>query len=127
MKNEDRFVIGIGCRRGVSEQDIAEKIDGLLQSAGIDERHVETMASCTVKEDEDGLLRFARRKGWDIYFYAPDELNRVIVPNPSEKVMENVGTTSVCEAAAILASGGELVVPKQKLGNLTLAVAKTET
>ena len=48
------------------------------------------------------------------------------VPSPSPVVERWVGTGSVCEAAALLASrGGELVVPKRKKGNdVTVAVAR---
>ena len=57
-------------------------------------------------------------------FYAHDELAGVKVPNPSEAALRCLGTPSVCEAAAILASGGgNLILTKTKSINATAAVA----
>jgi cobalt-precorrin 5A hydrolase len=42
-------------------------------------------------------------------------------------VEKHLGVKSVCEAAAILASNnGNLIVPKMKQGNVTLAVARKQ-
>jgi len=47
------------------------------------------------------------------------------VPNPSQTVKAFEGTPSVSEASAIKASGGQLVVQKQKFPpNLTIAIAR---
>ena len=61
-----------------------------------------------------------------ILFYEKDELNLVeTIQNPSKMVEKHLGVKSVCEAAAILATqNGELILPKIKKGNATLAVAK---
>ena len=58
------------------------------------------------------------------HFFTADELAQVDVPTPSETVAKHVGTPSVCEAAALLASNhGKLLLPKVKGKNFTLAVA----
>jgi len=60
-----------------------------------------------------------------IEFFEKDDLANVKVPNPSQTVKSFEGTSSVSEASAIKASGGQLVVQKQKLPpNLTIAVAR---
>ncbi|MGD9224385.1 MAG: cobalamin biosynthesis protein, partial [Desulfobacteraceae bacterium] len=80
-----------------------------------------------LKADETGLLALSREEKLPILFFSKEELNSVTtVLTPSEAVRRAVGVRSVCEAAAILAAGnGELVVPKQKRRNATVAVART--
>jgi cobalt-precorrin 5A hydrolase len=46
------------------------------------------------------------------------------VPNPSPRVARHLGVASVSEAAALKAGGVELIVPKRKGANATLAVAR---
>ena len=61
---------------------------------------------------------------WELRFYTAGELAEVEVPTPSPTVMKHMGTPSVCEAAAILSAGNtQLVMPKRKGGNYTIAVA----
>jgi cobalt-precorrin 5A hydrolase len=52
-------------------------------------------------------------------------LATINIPNPSDIVQTFEGTPSVSEAAAIKASGGELIVQKHKFPpNLTIAIAR---
>ena len=80
---------------------------------------------CTidVKADEP-FIEELKRHGKQVKFYTSDKLGRVDVPHPSEIVAKHVGTSSVCEAAAILgADDGLLIVPKIKGKNWTAALA----
>ena len=80
---------------------------------------------CTidVKQDEP-FVALLREKGETVRFFTADELAAVDVPTPSATVEKHVGTPSVCEAAAILGSGhGQLVIPKVKGTNWTVALA----
>ena len=53
-----------------------------------------------------------------------EELAATDVPHPSKTVMKHMGTPSVSEAAALLSSGNsELIMPKRKGGNYTVAAA----
>src|SRR5918994_663534 len=72
-----------------------------------------------------------REFGWEIEFdqnvtrVSALMVNEVKVPNPSEMVLRYEGTASVSEASALLASQGNLVIPKQKFPpDLTVAVAR---
>ncbi len=80
---------------------------------------------CTIdmKADEP-FIRELQARGERVRFFTADELADVTVPNPSLTVQQHVGTPSVCEAAALLASNnGLLVVPKTKGKNWTAALA----
>ena len=76
-----------------------------------------------VKADEP-FVKMLEAHGETVRFFTAEELAAVDVPNPSPTVQKHVGTPSVCEAAAILASGhGQLVIPKIKGKNWTAALA----
>ena len=81
---------------------------------------------CTidVKRDEPFIRVLEEEKDITVEFFTAEQLAAVEVPNPSDTVAKHVGTPSVCEAAAILGSGGgELIVPKMKGKNWTAALA----
>ena len=117
------LAIGIGCRRGVAENEIYAAVSDVLSGLGYDLSLVQTLASIDVKSNEEGLLAFGRSCGCSIIFYPAAELESVSVPTPSTKVQSVVGSPSVCEAAALLAGGGKLLIPKQVCGRVTVAVA----
>lgn len=78
----------------------------------------------TIEEKRDEPVVKILRQSYPVKFYTAEELNKIEVPTPSEVVNRHMGTPSVCEAAAILASGGgPLIVEKQKGRNFTVAVA----
>ena len=60
----------------------------------------------------------------EFIWFTARELKDIPVPNPSPQVARHVGVVSVSEAAALKAGGVELILPKQKGANATLAVAR---
>ena len=76
-----------------------------------------------IKKDEPVMKEY-ERQGYRVQYYTTEQLAQVDVPTPSKTVAKHVGTPSVCEAAALLASNhGKLLLPKVKGKNFTLAVA----
>jgi len=81
---------------------------------------------CTIDVKADEPFVQLLRDGYneEVEFFTAEQLASVEVPNPSTTVAKHVGTPSVCEAAAILGSNhGELIVPKIKGKNFTVALA----
>ena len=82
-----------------------------------------SISTIDIKADEPVMKEY-ERQGYQVHFFTADELAQVDVPTPSETVAKHVGTPSVCEAAALLASNhGKLLLPKVKGENFTIAVA----
>ena len=108
----------------------AERIETVvartLAAAGFPMERVDRIASAEIKQEEPGLLEFARRSGLPIDFFDADALNRVAVPHPSEAAEHHLGVHSVSEAAALLAAGpgARLVIEKTADRDVTLAVAE---
>jgi cobalt-precorrin 5A hydrolase / precorrin-3B C17-methyltransferase len=132
------LVVGIGSARGVSTDAVNAAIARLETEHGFDLRAVRAFATVDRKADEPGIQHaVADWAFWHwqdepvLRVYPADVLATVDVPNPSDVVLAELGTASVAEAAALyaageLAGGGsvELVVPKIKAGNVTVAAAR---
>ncbi|MFW5803146.1 MAG: precorrin-4 C(11)-methyltransferase [Verrucomicrobiota bacterium] len=117
------LVVGIGCRRGVGQGEIAAAVDAALSDNHLDSRRILKIASVDAKQDEEGLLSFARERDWPLEFFPAERLAEIPVPTPSPAPEQAVGTRSVAEAAALAAGGGKLLVTKQTHGKVTVAVA----
>jgi cobalt-precorrin 5A hydrolase len=116
--------LGLGCNRGTSADEMAGLIDDILAGQGLARTALACLASVEAKRDEEGLIELAQRLGLELEFFSAERLEAVAVPNPSGLVRQHMGTSSVCEAAAILAArGGPLMAGKRKSINVTLAVA----
>ncbi|HMM37633.1 MAG TPA: cobalt-precorrin 5A hydrolase [Desulfovibrio sp.] len=114
---------GMGCRRGTPAAEIRELLTRVFAEEGLAPASLAGIASVADKADEPGLLEAARELGVEARFFSREELSRVAVPTPSALVRKHMGLEGVCEAAAMLAADGPLVVPKRKTTRATLAVA----
>lgn len=118
------LVVGIGCRRGVGEEEIAAAVDTVLDEYQLDPERVKSVASVEAKQNEEGLLALAGGRNWPIDFFPAECLAKIPVPTPSPAPEQAVGTRSVAEAAALAAAGGgRLLVTKQIHGRVTVSVA----
>ncbi|MBF2080306.1 MAG: precorrin-3B C(17)-methyltransferase [Synechococcales cyanobacterium T60_A2020_003] len=125
--------IGIGCERGTSQALITQAIQQTLVKAGLAERAIAGLATIDLKADEVGLLGYCEHTNLPLRCFSAEELQTVEVPTPSEVVRSEVGTPSVAEAAALLASGSsQLIVTKQIVrkegepGAVTAAIAQSD-
>lgn len=125
LRPRDLFV-GLGCNRGTTAEEIEIAVKRTLENAGLVFSSIAGLATISAKSDEAGLLAFSRANRLPLNIYEAAELNRVTVPSPpSAHALAAVGAGGVCEPAALLAAGGgRLLVSKQKLGNVTVAVAE---
>jgi cobalt-precorrin 5A hydrolase len=120
------LVAGIGCNRNTATDEIKALLQDVLAAANLSLASLKCLASIDVKADEGGLITLGDDLDLPLVFFKRQELNQVKnIENPSKVVEKHVGVKSVCEAAAILASGdGTLIVPKQSTPNVTVAIAR---
>ncbi len=120
------LVAGMGCNRGTKTREMKELLFASFEKYGLCLKSLYAISTIDIKKDEHGLLRLAKSIGLPLLFFSREELKRVEnIKTPSETVKKHMGVQSVCEAAAILgAENGNLVVPKNKTKNVTLAVAR---
>lgn len=119
------LVIGIGLHWTTSKDAIENAIKYVLESNRLSWKCIETIVSVDRGAMVKGLQEFSRYFNIPIRVFDKEKLSQVQVPNPSDTVLRYEGTASVSEASAILASQGNLIVPKQKFPpDLTVAVAQ---
>lgn len=120
------LIVGIGCNRGTSAWQIKEAVTRTFKENSLSLKSIRKIATVDLKRDEEGLIEFAQNHGVEIDFWSKEALEQGACPSgPSEAVLENMGIPGVCEPAALLSSGNtELLVPKTKLGDVTIAIAR---
>ncbi|MBE9529536.1 MAG: cobalt-precorrin 5A hydrolase [Proteobacteria bacterium] len=119
------YVAGIGCRRGVSAEEVRRAIRKAMKSAGLSPLTLNRIATIDIKRDEEGLAEFARSAGVEIEFFSAEELNSVKgVFEASPMVLKVTGAKAVAEPAAIISARAELCQEKIKTKRVTVALAK---
>lgn len=119
------LTVGIGCNRGTSQEEIKRFLFSVFQKERLSVKSICRLATTDIKKDEIGLLALSQEMKTRILFYDKNDLNSVTtIKTPSKMVEKHMGVKSVCEAAAILAAdSGNLIVPKKKNKDVTIAVA----
>ncbi|MDP5274179.1 cobalt-precorrin 5A hydrolase [Chengkuizengella axinellae] len=118
------IVLGMGCNRGTSSDEIEQIIIETLGELQFSIKSVKAISTIDLKKDEEGLLKVVEKYKWDFKYYIPPELNEIAIDQPSETVFKYTGAYGVSEPAAKRYSGVEqLVLTKKKSGNVTISVA----
>ncbi|MDA8423039.1 MAG: precorrin-3B C(17)-methyltransferase, partial [Nitrospiraceae bacterium] len=121
------LAVGIGCNSGTSGDEIKAAVQRTLEEHNLVFSSVRSIATISIKADEPGLRLFAEKFGFPLLSFSPEELNRIEGIERSDIVFRATGAHAVAEPAALLAAGTEkLIVPKQKKGNVTVAIAEME-
>ncbi len=115
--------LGIGCRRGTSEDSIKKAVERILSENNIDIRAVKCISSIDIKSDEKGLLDYAAHNDLPIYFYSAGELNDIDGDFTSSEFVKGItGVDNVCERSAMM--GAEhLLIRKNAVNGITIAAA----
>ncbi len=120
------LVVGIGCNRGTSAEEIETAVAATFDLAFLSPLSIACLATIDVKADEAGLQTFAARRGLPLELHSAEALNRTALASPPSKhALAAVGAHGVCEPTALLSAGSvSLLVKKRKHGNVTVAVAE---
>jgi cobalt-precorrin 5A hydrolase len=118
------LVAGMGCHQGTPAEELIEFIKQTFKQEGLSLLSLKALATIAAKKEEPGLRMAAWSLGVELIWFTATELEGIRVPHPSPQVARHMGVASVSEAAALKAGGVELIVPKRKSANATLAVAR---
>ncbi len=123
----------MGCERSTSQLVMETAIEEVFQRYHLATEAIAGVATIDLKADELGILSLCQKRNFPLQTFQAEALEKVEVPTPSAVVNQEVGTPSVAEAAAMLATqNSSLLVPKQifrlegEPGAVTVAVAQTE-
>lgn len=133
-------VLGIGCKKGTSQEIIQARVLEELNDLGIDIRSIKAMASIDIKSDEKGIIGFAEKFKIPVSFYSGEELAGLEGDfTPSEFVASVTGVENVCERAAFMLATENcakdhskptladcMVLPKSGKDGVTVSIMKTD-
>lgn len=117
-------VLGVGCRRGIPAPALERAFAELLEASGLNSLAFYKVCSIDLKRDEPGLLAFCQNRGLALETFSAQALQAVEGDFSSSAFVRSVtGVDNVCERAAVLGSGGTLLVKKQAGEGVTMAAA----
>ncbi|MBZ4645483.1 MAG: cbiG [Clostridia bacterium] len=119
------IILGIGCRRGTTKQKIAEAVKECLEDLHISKKCIQHIATVDVKQDEQGLVRFAQELQVPLKIIARKDIQKIEYQfECSQFVKDTIGVGCAAEPAAILSGkNARLIGSKYKKDGVTVAVA----
>ncbi len=130
--------IGLGCERNTSKELIEDSLQSFLATNNLSPLSIAGFATVDLKKDEKAILEISKEKNLPIKFFTSEELSSINTPNPSNVVLNEIGTPSVAEAACMLAAGqGSKLLKEKKIfksvdsskstfGAVTIAVSESK-
>jgi cobalt-precorrin 5A hydrolase len=122
------LVLGIGCRKGTSYEEIESAFIEFIKKNEIFEDAIATISSIDLKKDEEGILEFSRLRKIPFYTYSSNELKEIETPSNSNFVKQTTGVGCVCEAAAKYHSNtlgkSNLIIKKTVINHITFALSE---
>ena len=120
------LVVGVGSRRGVEVDEMEKLLYRTFAAFDLSIGAIRCIATAELKRDEAAIGLLAERLGVPVRYFGADELNGMPGPSGASESQRLLGIVGVAEPAALLASGGEIVVPKVRSAAATLAVARRD-
>jgi cobalt-precorrin 5A hydrolase len=120
------LTLGVGCRKGVPLETIRGAVNRALEGTPYSVQHIREAATVDIKASEPGLLAWLHESAIPLRIFTRPQLSdRPLTASPSPWVRKQLGIAGVCEPCALLASPrGKLLVPKQSLHGVSLAVVE---
>jgi len=118
------LVVGIGSRRGVGIEELEKLLHRTFAAFDLSINAIKCIATAELKRDEAAMGLLAERLGVAVRYFEAAELNSMPGPSGASESQRLLGIVGVAEPAALLASRGEIVVPKVRSAAATLAVAR---
>ena len=120
------LTVGIGCKRGTPKEKILTAVQEVFANTGLSLQAICRIASIDLKKDEEGLIAAAKDCGVPFETFSAEALSAVEGDFSESSFVKGVtGVDNVCERAAVLGSGGDLLVRKTAGDGVTVAVAMT--
>jgi cobalt-precorrin 5A hydrolase len=118
------IVLGMGCRKGTSFEDIEKYVLEKLKSYNISSKSIIKVATIDIKKNEPGLIEFCQKYKANFTTYTAQEMEKyenLFVK--SDFVKKTVGVSSVCEISGYMASNmGRKISEKECKDGMTLSI-----
>ena len=118
-----KYSVGIGCRKGISEEEVTAAVRAALAENGIPEADVFIYATTVKKMQEPGLAAAIRTLSGNLIFLDDDTINAQTVTGPSRA--SKIGLRGVAGPCALAtAKQKEFIMEKKVFGRVTVAIAR---
>ncbi|MBM7867203.1 cobalamin biosynthesis protein CbiG [Heliobacterium gestii] len=123
------IVAGIGCRRGVSLEQVLRAFREACQAAAVHPHCLAAIASAWVKAEEKALLDLAKEYKVPFLTFSADQIQACCASHReiggSQFVTDAIGVKAVCEPTALLTHPqARLLLKKRAVGPVTVALAE---
>lgn len=120
------YIVGIGCRKGVTAEVIVEAVHSSLQKAGVSPGNVRVLSTVDIKKHETGLIDAARSLGIPLRFIQSGEIRACARSfGISRTALRLVNLPAVAEPAALLAGRRTSLIQKKTIyRGVTVAIAR---
>ena len=120
--------VGIGCRKGAAQSQIANAVGTLCETTGIQPHCIRLIASIDLKKDEPGILGFCKERKLPFVTFSESELNSVRGDfSESLFVQKQTGVSNVCERSAVLACESGILICRKTIADHVTAAAAIDT
>jgi len=117
------YAVGVGCRKGVTKDEVTRAINGALAEAGIEKGEVMIYATTAKKCNESGLIDAVAAIPANLIFLDDDTINAQVPQTPSKA--KRLGLVGVAEPCALAVSKHrELIMKKKIFSKVTIAIAR---
>lgn len=123
-----RVIVGIGCRRNKSMEEIQKVVEAALEQIQRPMESIVKVVSIDIKANEDGILQLANRLMVEFEWFSSEQLTSVEhLFSGSEFVKKTVGVSNVSETAGYLGSNkGKCLLQVQKSNGITVSLWENE-
>jgi cobalt-precorrin 5A hydrolase len=123
LVRQGEYSVGIGCRKGVGQDEVTNAVRTALAENGIAENDVFIYATTVIKMQEPGLVAAVGALSGNLIFLDDDTINAQTVTGPSRA--SKIGLLGVAGPCALAtAKRKELIMEKKVYGRVTVAIAR---
>ena len=117
--------LGIGCNRNTPFEDIDKAVKEFLTKYNLSIQDIKNIASFEAKQDEKGLIEFAKKYNFNIKFFTKNDINSLEQKFTTSASTKFFGLKGVAEPSAILISKyKQLIVAKEiYFSSITIALS----
>ncbi|MDP4182344.1 MAG: cobalt-precorrin 5A hydrolase [Bacillota bacterium] len=126
------LIIGIGCKRGTTKEDIKSALFDLLEKSNRSIHSIKCICTIDLKKDEAGLIELRDELNLNLEIFRPDEIVKVQSHFEGSEFVKKIASVScVAEPCALLGAtkgemNGRIICKKTIYKGITLAIAKEE-
>ncbi|MGS1093579.1 cobalamin biosynthesis protein [Aquamicrobium terrae] len=121
------IVAGIGCRKGVSLQEVLAAVESALEPYGLSPDSLSGLATAKLKAGEQAIIEAGNKLRLPVFLVDGPALQLVSLRGLTRSAasLSAAGTPSVSETAALAAAGqkSRLLGPRSVHGSVTCAIA----